>query len=102
MIDTTAEYGWLSVCLSCQMMMQCIIQARWPAEPPVTTLPNVEMEHVHLFKAVLKNSQSEFVLLNALKVACENNYERLAKPLRREFDESQIEEIYAVRIIVIL
>lgn len=35
-------------------------------------------------------------MLNGLKVACMRNYELLAKYMRREFEENQIEQIHRV------
>ncbi|KAJ2954701.1 hypothetical protein O0L34_g3002 [Tuta absoluta] len=96
MIDTSAENGWLAVSLSCQMMMQCIIQARWPTDSPLTTLPYVESQHLYMFSKMAKDTNKPCTTLNGLKVACMKNYELLAKYLRREFDEKQIEQIHTV------
>ncbi|XP_060805871.1 activating signal cointegrator 1 complex subunit 3 [Amyelois transitella] len=94
MIDTSAENGWLSVCLSCQILMQCIVQARWPADSPLTTLPHVDSQHLYMFSQMSKETKKPCMMLNGLKVACVRNYELLAKYMRREFDEHQIEQIY--------
>ncbi|CAH0402336.1 unnamed protein product [Chilo suppressalis] len=94
MIDTSAENGWLSVCLSCQMLMQSIVQARWPTESPLTTLPHVDPQHLYMFSHMARDSKKPCNMLNGLKVACMKNYELLAKYLRREFEENQIEQIH--------
>ncbi|KAI5644855.1 sec63 brl domain-containing protein [Phthorimaea operculella] len=96
MIDTSAENGWLAVSLSCQMMMQSIVQARWPTDSPLTTLPHVESQHLYMFTQMAKDTNKPCTTLNGLKVACMKNYELLAKYLRREFDEKQIEQIHTV------
>ncbi|XP_073959709.1 activating signal cointegrator 1 complex subunit obelus [Choristoneura fumiferana] len=94
MIDTSAENGWLSVCLSCQMLMQCIVQARWPSDSPLTTLPHVESHHLYMFTQMANELKKPCTVLNGLKVSCAKNYEALAKHLRREFETNQIEQIH--------
>ncbi|XP_061729195.1 activating signal cointegrator 1 complex subunit 3 isoform X1 [Cydia pomonella] len=94
MIDTSAENGWLSVCLSAQMLMQCIVQARWPSDSPLTTLPHVESHHLYMFTNMSNDSRKPCNTLNGLKHASIKSYETLAKPLRREFEENQIEQIH--------
>ncbi|KAG7309233.1 activating signal cointegrator 1 complex subunit [Plutella xylostella] len=94
MIDTSSEYGWLPVSLSCQILMQAIVQARWPMDSPLTTLPHIESHHLYLFTQMSKDTRKPCMMLNGLKVACGKNYELLAKYLRREFDEHQIEQVY--------
>ena len=96
MIDTSAENGWLYVCLSCQILMQSIVQARWPTDSPLTTLPHVESQHLYMFSNMTKDTNKPCTMLNGLKVACMRNYELLAKYMRREFDENQIEQIHRV------
>ncbi|XP_026331439.1 activating signal cointegrator 1 complex subunit 3 [Hyposmocoma kahamanoa] len=96
MIDVTAEYGWLTVCLSCQMLMQCIIQARWLSDSPLTTLPYIESQHLYMFLQMARDSNKPCTHLNGLKIATINNYELLAKYLRKEFEENQIAEIHKV------
>ncbi|XP_063379753.1 activating signal cointegrator 1 complex subunit 3 [Cydia fagiglandana] len=94
MIDTSAENGWLSACLSCQMLMQCIVQARWPSNSPLTTLPHVESHHLYMFTNMSSDARRPCNTLNGLKHASIKSYETLAKPLRREFEENQIEQIH--------
>lgn len=96
MIDTSAENGSLSVCLSCQILMQCIIQARWPADSPLTTLPHIESQHLYIFLQMERDSKKPCTILNGLKVACNRNYELLARYMRREFEENQIEQVHRV------
>lgn len=99
MIDTSSEYGWLSVSLSCQVLMQAIVQARWPTDSPLLTLPHVESQHLYLFTQMSKETKKPCMMLNGVKVACARNYEALARTLRKEFDENQIEQIYRVSVI---
>ncbi|KXJ73287.1 hypothetical protein RP20_CCG016160 [Aedes albopictus] len=94
MIDITAERGWLVSTLRIQQMMQCIVQARWIDDPVVMTLPNVEPHNAHVFKHV--KLDHPFLTLPALKEKCHRKYENLAGPLRQEFEEPEIEQIYKV------
>lgn len=96
MIDTSAENGWLSVCLSCQVVMQCVVQARWPTDSPLTILPHVDSQHLYIFSQITQDTNKPCIMLNGLKVACMRNYELLAKYSRREFEEYQIEQIHKV------
>lgn len=48
MIDISAEYGYLMLCLRLTQLMQMIIQARWVTDPPVITLPFVEKHLIPL------------------------------------------------------
>ncbi|KAL4717222.1 hypothetical protein ACJJTC_017109 [Scirpophaga incertulas] len=94
MIDTSAENGWLTVCLCCQMLMQSIVQARWPTDSPLTTLPYIDSQHLYMFTQMAKDTKKPCTVLNGLKVATMKNYELLAKYLRKEFEENQIEHIH--------
>lgn len=96
MIDTSAENGWLSVALHCQSLMQAIVQARWPTESPILTLPHIENHHLYLFAKMSKGTRKPCMMLNGLKVFCIRNYELVAKYLRKEFDENQISQIHKV------
>lgn len=94
MIDICAERGWLSTTLRIQQLMQCTIQARWIDDPIVMCLPHVEEINVPLF---IKIKIGHPVLtLPGLKEKCLKNYELLAAPLREDFGEPEIEQIYKV------
>lgn len=94
MIDICAERGWLSTTLRIQQVLQSIIQSRWYDDPEVLCLPHVNSFNLAAFDGV--QTGYNFVSLPVLRVACENNYELLANPLRRDFEDSEIEEIYNV------
>ncbi|XP_055607496.1 activating signal cointegrator 1 complex subunit 3 [Uranotaenia lowii] len=94
MIDITAEKGWLASTLRIQQLMQCIIQARWIDDPVALTLPHVDPHNAHIFTHV--KLDHPFLTLPALKEKCHRNYENLARPLRQEFEEQEIEQIYKV------
>ncbi|XP_055550848.1 activating signal cointegrator 1 complex subunit 3 [Wyeomyia smithii] len=94
MIDICAERGWLASTLRIQQLMQCIIQGRWLDDPIVLTLPYVEPHNAYVFNQV--KIDCKFLTLPALKEKCNRKYEVLAGPLRQEFEEPEIEQIYKV------
>lgn len=94
MIDIVAERGWLVTTLRIQQLMQCIVQARWIDDPVVMTLPNVEPHNAHVFNHIKLDYPC--LTLPALKEKCHRKYENLAGPLRQEFEEPEIEQIYKV------
>lgn len=94
MIDIAAEQGWLTTTLTLQQLLQCLIQARWQDDPLVLGLPYVEEYTVPLFNKI--KTGYPVLTLPGLKEKCLKNYELLAKPLREEFDEPEIEQIYKV------
>ncbi|XP_035776945.1 activating signal cointegrator 1 complex subunit 3-like [Anopheles albimanus] len=94
MIDISAEQGWLATTLRIQQLMQCIIQARWLHDPVVMSLPNVESHNASVFKRI--KTDFPFLVLPGLKETCSRHYEKLAEPLRQEFDEPEIEQIHKV------
>uniref|UniRef100_A0A182M3Z2 Activating signal cointegrator 1 complex subunit 3 n=1 Tax=Anopheles culicifacies TaxID=139723 RepID=A0A182M3Z2_9DIPT len=94
MIDISAERGWLATTLRIQQLMQCIIQARWLDDPVVMMLPHVETYNAGVFNQI--KTEFPFLTLPALKEKCNRKYENLAAPLRQEFEEPEIEQIYKV------
>jgi activating signal cointegrator complex subunit 3 len=95
MIDVAAERGWLATTLRIQLLMQSTIQARWHDESVFLCLPNVEPHNCYVFDEI-KVDNCSTLTLPILKEKCRRNYEVLAGPLRQEFDEAEIEQIYKV------
>jgi activating signal cointegrator complex subunit 3 len=52
MIDVCAERGFLAVTLRIQLLMQCVVQARWADEPVVMCLPHVNETNCVVFENV--------------------------------------------------
>jgi len=100
MVDYTAEQGWLAITLKIQLLMQSVIQARWFDESEFLTLPHVNHANLDLFYNI--ENDYEYLTLPALKDLCRKEYEKLAKPLRDMFEESEIEQIYKVISIFLL
>lgn len=49
MIDVVAESGWLATTIRIQLLMQCIMQARWQDDPVQMCLPNVDENNSYVF-----------------------------------------------------
>lgn len=94
MIDIVAERGWLATTIQTQIIMQSIIQARWYDEPAVMCLPNVEDVNVAAFRKI--KTGYPVLTLPGLKEKCHKNYELLAGPLRSDYNEREIEQIYKI------
>lgn len=78
--------------------MDLIFLARWLKDDALSTLPNVEPYHGHLFSKIGKYCTT---LPGVKDVVCRRDgYEKLAKPLREDFEEHQIIQIYKVNNIV--
>lgn len=52
MIDVAAENGWLATTLRIQLLMQCIIQARWQDDPVTMCLPLVDENNCYVFNEI--------------------------------------------------
>jgi activating signal cointegrator complex subunit 3 len=87
MLDVCAESGWLAATLRIVLLLQSLVQARWGSDPGLLMLPHLEP---HMLPALGAGCLPE--LLD--KVG--NNYEALARPLRAELSEQEIEEIWSV------
>lgn len=52
MVDYVAENGWLAVTLRIQMLMQCVIQARWQDDHIALCLPHVNEQNCYVFDSI--------------------------------------------------
>lgn len=52
MIDVVAENGWLATTLRIQMLMQCVMQARWQDDPIALCLPHVDEHNCYVFDKI--------------------------------------------------
>jgi activating signal cointegrator complex subunit 3 len=52
MVDVVAENGWLATTLRIQMLMQCVMQARWQDDPIQMCLPLVDENNCYVFDAI--------------------------------------------------
>ena len=122
MIDISAESGWLSTTLQLQNLLQMIVQGHWCSQPSLLCLPHIEVTNLHAFvtaaklvesipelvaytrgtesvtRSLLLHCASLFCLYNSphFKTLLAGKYETLAKLLRNELEESEIEDVFGV------
>uniref|UniRef100_A0A1B0CDX6 U5 small nuclear ribonucleoprotein 200 kDa helicase n=1 Tax=Lutzomyia longipalpis TaxID=7200 RepID=A0A1B0CDX6_LUTLO len=94
MVDVCAEKGWLASTLRVQQLMQCVIQARWFDDSPLTCLPHVEEHHLPLFQKIKTDAPE--IILPVLRERFVRSFELVASPLRDGFLEREIEDIHRV------
>ncbi|XP_042220102.1 activating signal cointegrator 1 complex subunit 3-like [Homarus americanus] len=90
MLDICGCAGWLAAALQVQVLMQMVTQARWHTDNSLLTLPHVNSDSLYCFKNVGNNIQC----LPELVQIIGGKYEKLAKMLRQELDEGQIENVF--------
>jgi len=90
MIDICAESGWLASTLRVLTMLQMIVQARWDTDSSLLTLPHLQHHMLYLF------STSGITNLPQLVHKVGEQYEALAKILRPELEEQEVEDVWGV------
>merc|ERR1719308_602570 len=90
MIDVCAESGWLASTLRVLTMLQMIVQARWDTDSSILTLPHLQHHMLYLF------STSGITNLPQLVHKVGEQYEALAKILRPELEEQEVEDVWGV------
>nr|XP_060609072.1 activating signal cointegrator 1 complex subunit 3 [Anolis sagrei ordinatus] len=50
MLDVAANEGWLVTALNITSLLQMLIQGRWIHDSSLLTIPNIEYQHLHLFR----------------------------------------------------
>lgn len=86
MIDTVAEYGWLTSTIMIINLLQMLIQARWIDEFAITTLPYVNSEYIQLFSTLS-------LCLPKLCFTMRDKYNLLVQVLGKDFQEEQIYQV---------
>jgi len=90
MIDICAESGWLASTLRVLTLLQMIVQARWDTDSSLLTLPHLQHHMLYLF------SSPGITNLPQLVHKVGEQYEALAKILRPELEEQEVEDVWAV------
>ena len=90
MIDVCAENGWLSSTLRIITVLQMVVQARWDTDNGFLVLPHIEPHMVYLFSQLQADCLPQ--LLHTLRGG---HYEKLAKVLRSELEEQEIEDVWS-------
>lgn len=57
MLDVAAHHGWLLTVLNITNLVQMVVQARWINDSGLLTVPNIEKNHLYLFRYVLFKQQ---------------------------------------------
>ncbi|XP_071491238.1 activating signal cointegrator 1 complex subunit 3-like [Diadema antillarum] len=91
MIDVVAFHGWLVTALQTMQLVQSLLQARWPQESSLLSLPHLETNHLRY----LRNKSGPIGGLPELVDKCKNK-QMLAGMLREKLNERQIDEIWQV------
>ena len=90
MIDVVAENGWLAATLRVLALLQMVVQGRWHTDSPLLCLPHLEHHMLYVLH------QAGVTTLPELQHLAEGGYERVARLLRPELEERQVEEVWAV------
>ena len=89
MVDVVAESGWLAATLRVVTMLQMVVQARWEQDSPLLTLPHLQAHQLYcLHQAGLTG------LPELMSRAEQGGYESLAKLLRPELEEREVEDVW--------
>ena len=93
MIDVAAEAGWLATTVRIQTLLQMVVQGRWVSESSLLCLPHIEPFMARRLETATKH---QVECLPELIAYCGGNYEKLARHLRPDVEESSIEAVFQV------
>lgn len=62
MLDVAAHHGWLVTALNITNLVQMVVQGRWIHNSSLLTLPNIELQHLYLFRYVILLSIPKFAV----------------------------------------
>lgn len=91
MLDVSAESGWLASTLRIVTLLQMVVQARWDTDHSLLVLPHLEPHMLPNLTA----GEMRVSCLPQLLDRVGDNYDALARHLRSELDEQQIEEVWS-------
>ena len=91
MVDVAGESGWLGTTLRVISLLQMCQQARWDTDSSLLTLPHLLAQSLYVFSSPAPPILSLPQLLHQCA-----HYEDLARLLRAELEEEEIEEVWAV------
>ena len=89
MIDVCAESGWLASTLRVISMLQMCVQARWDTDTSLLCLPHTQHASLYVF------TNTGITSLPQLQQRVGGKYESLARMMRQEFDEPEIEDVWS-------
>nr|XP_014120434.1 activating signal cointegrator 1 complex subunit 3 [Zonotrichia albicollis]XP_026647376.1 activating signal cointegrator 1 complex subunit 3 [Zonotrichia albicollis] len=102
MLDVAAHHGWLVAALNITSLVQMVVQGRWIHDSSLLTLPNVELQHLYLFrkwsqgqrKSVHGGYQGPIECLPELMAACEGKENVFASIVDSELPAAHISQAW--------
>ncbi|KAM7027459.1 activating signal cointegrator 1 complex subunit 3 [Passerculus sandwichensis] len=102
MLDVAAHHGWLVTALNITNLVQMVVQGRWIHDSSLLTLPNVELQHLYLFrkwsqgqrKSVHGGYQGPIECLPELMAACEGKENVFASIVDSELPAAHISQAW--------
>ncbi|XP_059698372.1 activating signal cointegrator 1 complex subunit 3 [Haemorhous mexicanus] len=102
MLDVAAHHGWLVTALNITSLVQMVVQGRWIHDSSLLTLPNVELQHLYLFrkwsqgqrKSVHGGYQGPIECLPELMAACEGKENVFASIVDSELPAAHISQAW--------
>ncbi|OWK54587.1 Activating signal cointegrator 1 complex subunit 3 [Lonchura striata] len=102
MLDVAAHHGWLVTALNITSLVQMVVQGRWIHDSSLLTLPNIELQHLYLFrkwsqgqrKSVHGGYQGPIECLPELMAACEGKENVFASIVDSELPPAHISQAW--------
>ncbi|NXC87550.1 ASCC3 protein, partial [Cercotrichas coryphoeus] len=102
MLDVAAHHGWLVTALNITNLVQMVVQGRWIHDSSLLTLPNIELQHLYLFrkwsqgqrKSVRGGYQGPIECLPELMAACEGKENVFASIVDSELQAGHISQAW--------
>ncbi|NWS01521.1 ASCC3 protein, partial [Motacilla alba] len=102
MLDVAAHHGWLVTALNITNLVQMVVQGRWIHDSSLLTLPNIEFQHLYLFrkwsqgqrKSVHGGYQGPIECLPELMAACEGKENVFASIVDSELPAAHISQAW--------
>ncbi|NXB10444.1 ASCC3 protein, partial [Cnemophilus loriae] len=102
MLDVAAHHGWLVTALNITNLVQMVVQGRWIHDSSLLTLPNIELQHLYLFrkwsqgqrKSVHRGYQGPIECLPELMAACEGKENVFASIVDSELQAAHISQAW--------
>ncbi|XP_053828435.1 activating signal cointegrator 1 complex subunit 3 isoform X2 [Vidua macroura] len=102
MLDVAAHHGWLVTALNITSLVQMVVQGRWIHDSSLLTLPNIELQHLYLFrkwsqgqrKSVHGGYQGPIECLPELMAACEGKENVFASIVDSELPAAHISQAW--------
>ncbi|NXQ47985.1 ASCC3 protein, partial [Catharus fuscescens] len=102
MLDVAAHHGWLVTALNITNLVQMVVQGRWIHDSSLLTLPNIELQHLYLFrkwsqgqrKSVRGGYQGPIECLPELMAACEGKENVFASIVGSELQAAHISQAW--------